>query len=242
MTDRRGSRPTANPMRLALWAFVLGAGAPLPVLAQGRGHDGVPPGQLPPAGQCRIWFDGLPPGHEPLPTDCATAFRDVPSDARVLVGAGVDERDYARDDHDNGKHKGWDKGKGHKHGDDEDDRDGDRVAAAPPPPPANDCLAYAADGRCTGVFAPSGGPPALPDMVGALFVSEGRAWPEAQRWLGGLHLSVHVVASVDGRPTRVRWTDTSGNLVQEWIDVNGDGRAEVVHVYRRGVLVRTFRQ
>jgi hypothetical protein len=34
------------------------------------------------------------------------------------------------------------------------------------------------DGRCTGVYAPSGGPPALPDMVGALFVSEGRVWPE----------------------------------------------------------------
>jgi len=226
-------------MRLAAWILALAAFAPLTAQAQGRGHDGVPPGKLPPPGQCRIWFDGLPPGHEPLPTDCATAFRDAPSDARVLVGAGVNEREYVRDDPDDGKHKGWDKGKGHKHGDDEDERDGDRVAA-PPPPPADDCLAYTPGGKCTGVYAPSG-PTALPDMVGALFVSEGRIWPEAQRWLGGLPLTVHVVAAVDGRPTRVRWTDPSGNLVQEWVDVNGDGRAEVVHVYRQGVLVRTFR-
>lgn len=30
-------------------------------------------------------------------------------------------------------------------------------------------------------------------------------------------------------------------IVQEWIDTNGDGRAEIVRVYRQGVLVRTYR-
>jgi hypothetical protein len=169
--------------------------------------------------------------------DCETAFRDAPPDARVLVGAGVDERDFNRDDHDNGKHKGWDKAHGNKH--DDDGRDVERDRPAPPPPPA-DCLAYAPDGRCSGAYLPTGGASALPDMVGALFVAEGRIWPEAQRWLGGLRLTAHVDGMIGGRPRRVRWTDPNGQLVQEWIDVNGDGRAEVVHVYRQGVLVRTF--
>jgi hypothetical protein len=54
--------------------------------ARGRGNGGIPPGQRPPAGLCRIWIDGLPPGHQPAPTDCATAAARVPYNGRIIYG------------------------------------------------------------------------------------------------------------------------------------------------------------
>ena len=67
--------------------------------AQGRGRDrrdvaraqGVPPGQLPPANMCRVWYNGTPPGRQPRPTNCrnaeAIAARD--RNARVIYGENV---------------------------------------------------------------------------------------------------------------------------------------------------------
>lgn len=62
-----------------------------PVMAQGRGrgNGGIPPGQRPPAGMCRIWIDGVPPGHQPAPTDCATAAARVPRNGRIIYGDGT---------------------------------------------------------------------------------------------------------------------------------------------------------
>ena len=40
----------------------LGAAVPANAQAQGRGNGGIPPGQRPPAGMCRVWIDGVPPG------------------------------------------------------------------------------------------------------------------------------------------------------------------------------------
>ena len=61
-----------------------------PVMAQGRGrgngNGGVPPGQRPSAGMCRIWIDGVPPGQQPAQTDCATAAARVPANGRVIYG------------------------------------------------------------------------------------------------------------------------------------------------------------
>ncbi|KHL26380.1 hypothetical protein PK98_07980 [Croceibacterium mercuriale] len=52
-----------------------------------RGGRGIPPGHIPPAGQCRVWFDDRPPGHQPRATSCrearATAHR---YGGRVIVG------------------------------------------------------------------------------------------------------------------------------------------------------------
>lgn len=60
--------------------------APLSAQGRGRNSQGIPPGQMPPAGMCRIWIDGVPPGHQPRPTDCATAEARVPVNGRVIYG------------------------------------------------------------------------------------------------------------------------------------------------------------
>ena len=74
-----------------------------PAFAQGRGKNkqGIPPGHLPPAGQCRVWYDGVPPGHQPAPTSCYEAERVAARDgrARVIYGGGANRnapvyRDY----------------------------------------------------------------------------------------------------------------------------------------------------
>jgi hypothetical protein len=61
--------------------------------ADGRNHDHghasihMPPGHMPPAGRCRIWFPDRPPGHQPPPGDCRTLSRQVPRGAH-LIGYG----------------------------------------------------------------------------------------------------------------------------------------------------------
>ena len=72
-----------------LIVFALAAGS---ADAQGRGRransQGIPPGQMPAAGQCRVWYDGVPPGRQPRATSCQEAERVAASDrnARVIYG------------------------------------------------------------------------------------------------------------------------------------------------------------
>lgn len=72
---------------LALLLIAMTAG---PALAQGRGKNkqGIPPGHLPPAGLCRVWYDGVPPGQQPRPTSCAEAERIASRDGRARVVYG----------------------------------------------------------------------------------------------------------------------------------------------------------
>jgi hypothetical protein len=75
---------------LLLAASILAVSATSAV-AQGRGRNtnGVPPGQRPAAGMCRVWIDGVPPGRQPAATDCTTAQLNVPVNGRVIYGSGV---------------------------------------------------------------------------------------------------------------------------------------------------------
>ena len=80
--------------KLEIIAAIAALAVASPVMAQGRGrgNGGVPPGQRPPAGMCRIWIDGVPPGHQPAPTDCATAAARVPANGRIIYGDGTYDR------------------------------------------------------------------------------------------------------------------------------------------------------
>jgi len=75
--------------RIEAIAVMMTLAAATPAMAQGRGNGGIPPGQRPPAGMCRIWIDGVPPGRQPAPTSCAAAERYVPRNARVIYGSNT---------------------------------------------------------------------------------------------------------------------------------------------------------
>ena len=83
-----------------------------------RKSDHIPPGQMPPAGMCRVWIDGVPPGQQPAPTDCQTAVATKPANGRVIFGG--DGTSFP------GKGKGkFKEGKSGKHGERGIDREGD---------------------------------------------------------------------------------------------------------------------
>lgn len=92
-------------MRSLAVLSVMFALAASPLYAQGRGRNasqGIPPGQLPPAGMCRVWYDGVPPGRQPRPTNCDQAERIASRDrnARVIYGNDYYSRHdrYGNDD------------------------------------------------------------------------------------------------------------------------------------------------
>ena len=77
----------------ALAAFALVTLAAAPAAAQGRRNNaqGIPPGQMPRAGECRVWYEGVPPGRQPRPTNCDDAERVASRsrNARVIYGDDV---------------------------------------------------------------------------------------------------------------------------------------------------------
>ena len=82
-------------MRKAAFALILLAAVAGTSEAQVRrgnaGLPGHPPGQMPRAGECRVWYDGLPPGRQPAPTNCDQAERVASRsrDARVIYGSST---------------------------------------------------------------------------------------------------------------------------------------------------------
>jgi hypothetical protein len=57
-----------------------------------RGPLGIPPGHLPPPGQCRIWIPGKPPGHQPRPGACSDLEHRVPPGAWLVRRPAHDPR------------------------------------------------------------------------------------------------------------------------------------------------------
>jgi hypothetical protein len=64
--------------------------------------QGVPPGHLPAANQCRVWYDDRPNGRQPAPTSCSRAESIAARDrnARVIYGEDAyrDARRYGSND------------------------------------------------------------------------------------------------------------------------------------------------
>lgn len=87
-------------MKQAFIVLILLGFAATPAAAQGRGNgrDRIPPGHLPAAGECRVWYDGVPPGRQPRPTSCAQAERIAARDRNARVVYGSDRDDRYRDD------------------------------------------------------------------------------------------------------------------------------------------------
>ena len=84
--------------------------------ARGRNGNGVPPGQQPRPGECRVWYEGVPPGRQPAPTSCREAERIAARDSRARVIYGSDtgrgrDRDrgsiYGRDSRYPQSDRGW---------------------------------------------------------------------------------------------------------------------------------------
>lgn len=84
--------------RTALALIVMGLMA-APASAQGRGRNSgkIPPGHMPAAGQCRVWYEGVPPGRQPAPTNCDDAERIASRDRNARVIYGDDANGRARD-------------------------------------------------------------------------------------------------------------------------------------------------
>lgn len=57
---------------------------PAPVYQSQPVH--IPPGHLPPPGQCRIWYPDRPPGHQPPSGSCRKLRHQVPPGAVLVQG------------------------------------------------------------------------------------------------------------------------------------------------------------
>lgn len=68
----------------------------LPETASTAARYGIPPGHLPPAGQCRVWMPGEPPGKQKkkYPSgDCDDVARDVPAGGWLVYRPGESKKE-----------------------------------------------------------------------------------------------------------------------------------------------------
>lgn len=88
-----------NSMMLAA-ALVAVTAATAGAQGRGRNTNGVPPGQRPPDGMCRVWVNGVAPGRQSAATDCATAQAQasVTANSRVIYGGHPGRKGANRND------------------------------------------------------------------------------------------------------------------------------------------------
>ncbi|HSE68005.1 MAG TPA: hypothetical protein VLB12_13545, partial [Gemmatimonadales bacterium] len=72
------------------------APAPAPA-AQKQGKStaatlGIPPGHLPPPGQCRVWMPGEPPGHQAKARSCSNIERSAPAGSWIVYRPTEDKK------------------------------------------------------------------------------------------------------------------------------------------------------
>ena len=53
---------------------------------------GIPPGHLPPAGQCRVWIPGTPPGRQDRARSCRGIERSAPAGSWILYRPTADRK------------------------------------------------------------------------------------------------------------------------------------------------------
>lgn len=99
------------------------------------------------------------------------------------------------------------------------------------------CTDVDKDGRCDDLpeFASQAYPQVLPLMRSALDVVEGRGNMEVMQWIGTNEFIVRVPdQGRGGVPWRAIFLDAKGELMQVWTDLNRDGRADRVEIFRNG--------
>ena len=61
------------------------ASEPQPLPKAASASLNIPPGHLPPPGECRIWYPEKPPGHQPPPGPCDQLAGQVPPGAWLIT-------------------------------------------------------------------------------------------------------------------------------------------------------------
>ncbi len=107
------------------------------------------------------------------------------------------------------------------------------------------CLDKDKDGRCDDLpgYASQAYPQTLPQMNSALDVIQGRPSNEVMTWLGTNEFQLRVPdQGRGGTPWRAIFLDQAGELLQVWTDVNKDGLADRVEIFRNGQRVKLLQR
>ncbi len=107
------------------------------------------------------------------------------------------------------------------------------------------CLDRDKDGRCDDLpgYASQSYPQTLPRMTSALDVVQGRVSSEVMSWLGTNEFQLRIPdQGRGGTPWRAIFLDQAGELLQVWTDVNKDGLADRVEIFRNGQRVKLLQR